>query len=445
MKNKLFLPLAMAALITLVGCPASEESFTDLTAGINDGTGTVVPADAVANIQTKYSAKVKELADAGTPITTIEDYYALTAKIANAELATVKTSDLTRDELVDLANLLNSAEKKELAMAICERLSGKTDTAAFKATQQIIDSLAQDKKYAELKTKITEYHNKFKPTADDLSRAWFAQYTLANHLVEKGESEKAYNLIMREINSLPKDMPYQSFKLLSYFANVFEDVGKADDRISLIEEIKSEFTRIVAIRNAEVPEDESEKKEHQNLTNQFKLRVKDFESILAQAKLIGQPAIDFNLSNFYNTEPTSLADLKGKVVMVDFWANWCGPCKGAFPKMRKLYDKHKDEGFVILGITSLQGYFSDNGIYERDITPEREYELTAEMAERLEMTWPLAFSDRSCKDPEYAVTGIPTFVVIDKAGIIRFIGSGNTPANHKKLEELVPELLAESE
>jgi len=108
--------------------------------------------------------------------------------------------------------------------------------------------------------------------------------------------------------------------------------------------------------------------------------------------------------------------------MIDFWANWCGPCKEAFPGMRKIYDQLKDRGFVILGVTSLQSSFRDGDISEQEI-------------------WPIGFSDRSCFDPEYGVTGIPTFAIVDKRGIVRKIQVGS--GSEEDLKGLLLELLAE--
>jgi thiol-disulfide isomerase/thioredoxin len=166
-----------------------------------------------------------------------------------------------------------------------------------------------------------------------------------------------------------------------------------------------------------------------------------------RAELIGKEAPDFELSNFFNSEPVTLKDLRGKVVMVDFWANWCGPCKAAFPNMAELYAEYKDKGFVILGVTSLQGYFADGdvreGMQKRDLPAERELELTKDFIAKHKMTWPVAFSSRGCFDPAYGIQGIPTFAVIDKQGKVRLLQVGSGPESEAKLKALIPQLLAE--
>ena len=143
-----------------------------------------------------------------------------------------------------------------------------------------------------------------------------------------------------------------------------------------------------------------------------------------QAALIGQPAPPIHFTWSDTGELKTLADLKGKVVVIDFWATWCGPCISSFPQVRELTAHYADSDVVVLGVTSLQGRVSNleaTPINTKE-DPAKEIELTAKFKAAKDMTWPIVISEESVFNPAYGITGIPSVVIIDPAGTVRYNG-----------------------
>ncbi len=172
----------------------------------------------------------------------------------------------------------------------------------------------------------------------------------------------------------------------------------------------------------------------------------------ARTGLVGQPApeIEFTWTNFgADSRVTKLSDLRGKVVVIDFWATWCGPCVASFPQVRDLTAHYKGYPVVVLGVTSLQGSvtkWKDGRPAGREDTkdnPQKEYELLAEFIPALDMTWPVAVSKQDVFNPDYGVRGIPHVVIIDPNGIVRHRGlhpaSDDPPGKIAKIDAILKE------
>jgi peroxiredoxin len=138
---------------------------------------------------------------------------------------------------------------------------------------------------------------------------------------------------------------------------------------------------------------------------------------------IGKPAPDFQATDL-NGEELSLKSLRGQVVLLDFWATWCGPCIAEMPKVKKTYAKYKDQKFQIVGIS-----------LDRSIEPLETY------IEKETLGW-LHYWDKSREVRTlYGVRAIPSTFLIDGEGIIRKANLGGFNVE-SAVAELVKENLA---
>lgn len=146
-----------------------------------------------------------------------------------------------------------------------------------------------------------------------------------------------------------------------------------------------------------------------------------------KSEMIKKEAPNFSLVNMKG-ETVSLADLKGKVIVLDFWATWCGPCKISFPGMQASVNKYKDDKDV-------EFLFIDT--WQRE---ENYKEVVEEFIATNKYTFHVLFDEMKDRDKAtttaFGVKGIPHKVVIDKEGFIRFESSGGTADVEKIVNEL---------
>jgi thiol-disulfide isomerase/thioredoxin len=136
--------------------------------------------------------------------------------------------------------------------------------------------------------------------------------------------------------------------------------------------------------------------------------------------------------------PVTLAALRGRVVLLDFWATWCGPCQVTMPKLKALHERFKDQGLTVIGMTQLYGR-----VRSAPLTPAEELGYLRAFKKEQHLPYGFAISKDGEPDARYGVRNIPTAVLIDKHGHIRYITVGVSSANDDSLTKAIKKLLAE--
>lgn len=164
-----------------------------------------------------------------------------------------------------------------------------------------------------------------------------------------------------------------------------------------------------------------------------------FEGELKANKLIGTPAPELVVKRWFDATPTTIGALKGKLVLLDFWAMWCSPCLSAFPYLEAMHEKFGSRGLVVLGVTRLYGR-SDAAA---DLTVKKEWESLETFKKSHSIGYPFAVGgpDDPTNDERFGVTALPSTVLIDRRGIIRYYGHG--PGEYRKLARIVARLISE--
>tara|TARA_B110000467_G_C18310144_1_gene477530 strand:- start:237 stop:707 length:471 start_codon:yes stop_codon:yes gene_type:complete len=148
-------------------------------------------------------------------------------------------------------------------------------------------------------------------------------------------------------------------------------------------------------------------------------------SMNVQALTIGQTAPDFTLKNMQGKN-LNLTEQRGSIILVNFWASWCGPCRKEMPVLQSLQDKYQDLGVEVWGINV-----------------EQENQAGKDFLADLDLSFSIFFDQTNMLSATYQVEAMPTTVIIDRSGVVRYIFRGYKDGYEKKYAKAIKKLIRE--
>lgn len=148
-------------------------------------------------------------------------------------------------------------------------------------------------------------------------------------------------------------------------------------------------------------------------------------ALSATASELSGPAPDFTLSSNQGKN-LRLAEMRGEVVMINFWASWCGPCRQEMPILEELYNRYSRAGFTILGV-NVEPDPADADKILKDIP----------------VSFPILYDTESKVSQLYNVEAMPSTVIVDRNGNMRYLHRGYKPGYEDAYREQIKELIRE--
>jgi peroxiredoxin len=160
------------------------------------------------------------------------------------------------------------------------------------------------------------------------------------------------------------------------------------------------------------------------------LRIAGFATLLLSAPVLAGVAPNSVAPDFTLTaqtgKPVELTQFKGQVVMLNFWASWCGPCRQEMPLLDSIYKKYNKAGFTMIGV---------------NVEPDSK--AANDWLKQTPVSFPVGYDKDSKVSRLYDVSGMPSTVIIDRKGNLRYLHHGYKPGDESEYLNSIRSLIRE--
>jgi thiol-disulfide isomerase/thioredoxin len=358
--------------------------------------------------------------------------------LAARNAAIAAKSALSGDDLYYLGMLYHLADNSEEALASLRQYLAKTSTGTLAQTARsavVVHALKQGQ-LSEAEAALTDYAREQPqdlPTLFDMHDLAANAFSRANDLRRlTAHAEDMYKVAKRiaTIRIEPIRRDQMLFKGAQVLSEAYHKSGNQQLAVEVVEDLRrfavslpSGYLYKLALGRLR------ELKPNADLVGSFE------ESISDNSKLAPELA---DINQWIDEKPAKLADLRGKVVLLDFWATWCDPCRFTFPKLRALHEKYRDQGLVIIGVTTYYGQIGG-----RNVSRQQEIDYLREYKKDNKLPYGFAVADSRLNETNYSVVSIPMSFLIDRRGRLRFVTAGAGEDQAAALSKLIKRLIEE--
>jgi len=402
------------------------------TAGEMDDKPVVVEPDAspiVRKASETFDARFRLMGFFGK-IETEEDVHAIVREVAadvdwsqltGADFAHLGTTEMFRRLPEDIATAARG-RARELA-----DLPGR-DGAIGSFVSAMLSAGGRDAEHTRWMIKLLQHDGLAEMLSTPLAGTLF--WRLQRIPQESAEEFKPHLLRLAEM--IGPDTHAESASSVSRFYEGVYDIATADE----LDAIRSHMLAYLHSARAQLDE-----KHHTHIDSAFEF----LSGAFGQKRLIGNPLPPLTILWSSDESITSLDDLRGRVVILDFGATWCGPCIASFPQKTQLHERYKGRAVTSVWVTSVQGFHitGDGARISTSGNPQREFELMKEFIAHHELPGLVVFTKEPVINIDLGVSGIPHVAIVDGEGRVRF-NRLHPRGHHEQIVEHVDSLLVEA-